>query len=137
MAQMYYSEEEAREILKRAVTLEGQQTGFTREQLEELAEELDISRDALERAEQAWRAEQEEPLQETKVHSAPTTGAETAERASQGTEPAAFTLPVGKIILFFILMSVLGGWGSGWFLAPLFFWGLFAFGFAGWGCGRR
>jgi hypothetical protein len=51
----FYSEEDVKEILERALTLQGRE--FSREHLVEMAEELGISEEQLEIAEQRWLEE--------------------------------------------------------------------------------
>ncbi len=52
-----YSEEEARNILKKAVELETQEGDFSREELLSMAEELEIPPERLVAAEKAWLGE--------------------------------------------------------------------------------
>lgn len=140
MAERRYSDSEVRDILKRAIEMDVEPNGFTHDQLVDLADELDISRQALEQAERLWTAERP-PSGVREIPVAPPE-ARVERRAPQ--EASDFHFPFGKLIFFFILMSIFGGWSSGW-LVPLFVFGLlFAAGRSGgrhhaggWSCGPQ
>ncbi|MBA3531152.1 MAG: 2TM domain-containing protein [Ardenticatenales bacterium] len=59
VSRQMYSEEEARQILDRAMGLQVQGREFSREHLEQMARDLGISTDQLQNAEQNWLAERE------------------------------------------------------------------------------
>ncbi len=65
MDERQYSEEAAREILKRAVDMQVREKDFTEAQLREMAQELGVSEAALAEAKKSWltKREQREELQ--------------------------------------------------------------------------
>src|SRR5688500_17526462 len=60
MEKSHYSEEQAQQILKRAVGLQYQDTVFTRDQLVEMAQDMGISTEALQLAERDWLETQQD-----------------------------------------------------------------------------
>lgn len=114
-----YSEEAARDILKRAVDMQVQERDFTETQLREMAEELGISETVLARAQQSWLAERET----TEVRSA--TIAE--QRAFEAEQRSDLQTHIGVFVLvntFLFLLNLLTGPGTWWFIYPFLSWGL-------------
>jgi hypothetical protein len=112
MEQERYSEEAAREILKRAVELQGRETDFSREQLISMADELGIPRDSLVAAEQKWLREHEEDaeLQAFEAH----------RRQAFRSHLAIYTL----VNSFLFILNLITSPGQFWFIFPLLGWGL-------------
>jgi hypothetical protein len=112
MEQERYSEEAAREILKRAVELQGRETDFSRDQLISMADELGISRDSLVVAEQNWLREHEQDAELQAF--------EAQRRQGFRSHLAIYALVNG----FLFLLNLVTSPGQFWFIFPLLGWGL-------------
>ncbi|MGH2542074.1 MAG: 2TM domain-containing protein [Ardenticatenaceae bacterium] len=117
-----YSEETAREILKRAVDLQVQERDFTREHLQEMAEELGIPPDALARAEASWLAEHEVD-EEQRTLEADRLAFEAYRTQGFRTHFAIYTCVITFLFLINLITRGDGG-GDWWFFYPLLGWGL-------------
>ncbi len=114
-----YSEEAARQILKRAVDLQVQERDFTDAQLLEMAEELGISEAVLVRARQSWLDEREttEEQQATQAE----------RRAFVAEQNAEFQTHLGVYVLvntFLFFLNAVTSPDAWWFVFPLMGWGL-------------
>lgn len=107
-----YSQEDIQQILQIAIARQAHDTEFTREQLVEIATELDISLDCLQQAEQEWSTQQGE-LQKRESFN--------AYRRSK------FNKSLGKYIIvnsFLVPLNFLSAGELSWSLYILLLWGL-------------
>lgn len=106
-----YSEEDVQEILERAI---GVQTKgeFTRKQLEDMAADLGIDKQALVAAEQSWLAERDEVRAREEF---------LAHRRRQFVQ---HVVPYVLVIGFLFIINMLTSPGFLWFLFPALGWGL-------------
>jgi hypothetical protein len=130
MERQQYDEAAARRILEKAsaMQLREQTSTFSHDHLEEMARELDISPEYLQRAEAEWLEEQPkpQPRQQEQPVLRPVTPPVLREERHRPHMP-----PFVPILFFIVVASVFFG-GPGpfiWFLVPAFFW---SFG-CGWG----
>ncbi len=119
MSEERYSEEAAREILKRAVDLQGLDRDFSRQQLLEMADELGISPDALAKAEQGWMAEQG-TLEERRAEEAERRTFERERRRGYYSHLATYLI----INTFLFFINLISSPGEFWFFYPLLGWGI-------------
>lgn len=115
VARKQYSEEAAREILRRAMEEETTEKDFSHEQLQAMADELGISSESLARAEQTWLAEERSvPEREDQV-------------AFLRHRQRAFKSHVAMFAIinsFLCLLNLATGFDSLWFIYPLLGWGM-------------
>lgn len=114
-----YSEEAARDILKRAMELQSNEKEFTRSQLEEMAQELGISPTALAEAETFWRANRA-TIEEQKALASEK---EAFERERQTGLKVHLTIYV-LVNLFLMSLNLANAADGIWFFWPLLGWGL-------------
>lgn len=115
-----YSEEDAREILKRASSLQTQTSDFTESQLQEMAEELGISEAALVQAKQSWLAEQEKSV-EQRVFEEDRAAYDRHRRREFMSHLTVFII-VNTFLFLINLFST--GFDPIWFMWPLMGWGI-------------
>ncbi len=117
MEKQRYSEEAVRRILEQAsaLQLKEQTDTFSRDQLVEMAEELDISPEYVEKAEAQWLTEQEQRPARQEI----ARPARARRRERRGFQFA----PVLPILLFFLFMSTFAGpWPFFWIIIPMLVW---------------
>lgn len=115
VARKQYSEEAAREILRRAMEEDQQEKDFSREQLQAMADELGISHESLARAEQTWLSEERTlPEREDQVAF--------LRHRQQAFRSHAAMFVIVNIFLFFL--NIATGFESWWFIYPLLGWGM-------------
>lgn len=123
-----YSDEEAREILKRAVDFQQQdEFEYTRDQLMDLGREMGLSQDAIVKAEQAYRSKQgiETPvLPKSTTYEVPVENEELAFRRHRMQEFRQHLTAYGIVITFLFLINLFTGFDDLWFVYPALGWGI-------------
>jgi hypothetical protein len=116
-----YSEETAKEILKRAIDLQGDhsEADFSREQLLDMARDLGISEASLAKAEQNWLAEQ--TVSEEERMTVEERAAFERHRTQEFRTHLATYLIVNTFLFIIYLVT---GASHPWFIYPLLGWGI-------------
>ncbi len=123
-----YSDEEAREILKRAVEFQQQdEFEFTREQLFDIGREMGLSQEAIVKAEQAHQEKRgvEIPVvSRMGAFEVPVEQEEIAFRRHRMQEFRQHLNAFGIVITFLFLINVFTGIDDFWFIYPALGWGI-------------
>lgn len=130
MTEKSYSDEEAREILKRAVDFqEREDFQYSQQQLMDLGREMGLSNDAIVKAEQAWRQTARETPVTALASMNDTSGIlATEEAAFRRHRMWEFQIHlvafVFSILTVFIINLITNGLSFPWFLIVVFGWGI-------------